>query len=663
VGDSPSGIAVDATALWVCSESEGTVSEFDPISLQPGQSVLVGGGPRGIALTPDDVWVASQLSQSVTRINRTSGAVRTISTGDGPHAVQVAGTGVWVSNEYDGTITRIDTMSNEARAWYVGASPRGLAGADGPIWVASGAFAAVEHKGGTLTVVGAETPGGEGVIDPASVDDRTTLSAERLVYDGLVTHAMSGGAAGLAPVPDLAVALPRPSNGNKTYAFTLRPGIRYSTGREVQASDFRAGVLKALTVGGNREYFASIVGGRNCIDHPASCDLSAGLVTDDAARRVTFNLAKPDPQFTHKLASFVYPVPPGTPTTESRTPVPGTGPFVIAKNVSKSRFTLERNPYFRQWSFAAQPAGYPDVIDFLKVSDGMAAARAVLAGEADVAALRPSTAALREDLALRYPAQYKSQVWSDTDFEYLNTRMAPFDDIRVRRALNYAVDRSRLVAIKGASGSYNATCQVLPPNYPSYRWYCPYTTGTRDGRYHGPDLAKAKELVRLSGTRGMAVTVQGVTGGTDHELNVYFATVLRQLGYTVSLHEVPPTAFGDLLQSLQRVQITSAPGWVADYPASSNFYDAVFSCATSTGGAGWYCNPRVESVAAEAREAEMSDPRRARRLWTEVDRLITDDAPVVALGNSAPTTLISARVGNYQSSATVGPVLSQMWVR
>jgi len=664
VGDSPSGIAVDGTALWVCSESEGTVSEFDPISLQPGTSVQVGGGPRGIALTPDDVWVASQLSQSVTRINRTTGVVRTISAGDGPHSVQVAGSAVWVSNEYDGTITRIDAMSNEARTWSVGTSPRGLAWAGGPIWVASGAFAAAEHKGGTLTVAEEKTPGGEGVIDPAAVDDPATLSAERLVYDGLVAHAMSGGAAGLAPVPDLAVALPRPSNGNKTYAFYLRPGIRYSTGREVQASDFRVGVLKALTVGGNREYFASIVGGRNCIDHPASCDLSAGLVTDDAARRVTFNLAKPDPLFTHKLASFVYPVPPGTPTTASRTPVPGTGPYVIAANVSKSRVTLERNPHFRQWSFAAQPAGYPDVIDFLKVTDGMAAAQAVLAGEADVAALRPGTAALREDLARRYPAQYKeSQVWSNTDFEYLNTRMAPFDDVRVRRALNYAVDRNRLVAIKGASGSYTATCQVLPPNYPSYRWYCPYTTGTRDGRYHGPDLAKAKELVSLSGTHGMAVTVQGVAGGADHELNVYFATVLRQLSYTVSLHEVPPTAFGDLLQSRQRVQITSAPGWDADYPASSNFYDAVFSCATATGGAGWYCNPRVERVAAEAREAEMSDAIGAGRLWTEVDRLITDDAPVVALGNAAPTTLISARVGNYQFCATVGPMLSQMWVR
>jgi ABC-type transport system substrate-binding protein len=490
-----------------------------------------------------------------------------------------------------------------------------------------------------------------------------TMSAERFAYDGLVAQGMSGGAASQSLVPDLALALPRPSNGNKTYTFALRTGIRYSTGREVHATDFRTGLLKALTVGGNREYFASIVGGRRCIDHPTSCDLSAGLITDDAARRVTFNLVAPDPEFLHKLAYFVYPVPPGTQTAVSGAPVPGTGPYMISAYGPRKEFTLRRNPHFRQWSFAAQPAGYSDVIDFRRLSDGKAAAGQVLAGRADVARLSTSTAAMRTDLARRYPAQFKTQPLAQTDFEYLNTRMAPFNDVDVRRALNYAVDRNLLVAIKDASANFSATCQVLPPDFPSYRWYCPYTTGINDGRYHGPDLVKAKELVRLSGTSGMAVTVQGVAGGADHELNVYFATVLSQLGYKVNLREVPPTVHYDLFQSRQHVQINSGPGWIADYSAGSNFYDAVFSCTTAVGGAGWYCNPQAELTAAEAHKAEVSDPGKADRLWADVDRMITDDAPVVALGNATSTTLISARVGNYQSSPTLGPLLSQMWVR
>jgi len=659
VGGSPSGIAVDAAAVWVCSDADGTVSEFDPVTLQAGKSILVGGGPRGIALTRDGVWVASQLSQSVTRIHRATGAALTIAVGDGPHSVQVAGEDVWVSGEYDGTITRIDPSSNEARRWPVGASPRGLAEADGKIWVASGAFADAGHMRGTLRVAGDTIPGAQGVIDPAAVHDTVTMPAERFVYDGLVAHAMSDGVASQTLVPDLALALPRPSNGDKTYAFTLRPGIRYSTGREVHAADFRTGVLKALTVGGNREYFASIVGGRQCIDHPASCDLSAGLITDDATRRVTFNLVAPDSQFLHKLAYFVHPVPSGTPTTVSRSPVPGTGPYMIAAYVPGKKFTLARNPHFRQWSFAAQPDGYPDVIDFRRLTDGKAAAE-VIAGRADVAGFS-STAAVRANLARRYPAQFKEQLLAETSFEYLNTAMAPFDDIRVREALNYAVDRNRLVAIMGATARYRVTCQILPPNFPSYRWYCPYTTGARDGRYHGPDLAKAKELVRLSRTRGMAVTIRGTA--EDHELNSYVATVLRQLGYTVKLREVSPTLDSGLLRALRRVQITSAPGWIADYPAGSTFYDAVFSCKTAVVGAGWYCNPQVERAAAEANRTRVSDPAKASSLWTEVDRLITDGAPVVALGNATSTTLISRRVGNYQSSSLVGPLLSKMWVR
>jgi len=663
VGADPDGIALDATALWVSNATDGTVLEIDPVTLQRGESVQVGGGPRGIALTPGDVWVASQLSQSVTRINRTTGAVRRISVGEGPNSVQVAGDAVWVSDEYDGTIARIDPSSNEVRRVFIGASPRGLAVAGGSIWAASGAFADAEHRGGTLVVAGATIPGGQGVIDPGAVYDPTTMSAERFVYDGLVAHGMSGGAASQSLAPDLALALPRPTNGNKTYTFALRPGIRYSTGREVHAADFRGGVLKALTVGGNREYFASIVGGRRCIDHPAFCDLSGGLITDDAARRVTFNLVAPDPQFLQKLANFVYPVPPGTQTDVSRAPVPGTGPYMIAAYVPKKEFELRRNPHFRQWSFAAQPEGYSNVIDFQQLPDGNAAAGQVLAGRADVAVLSPSTAALRADLARRYPAQFKTQPLAQTDFEYLNTRMAPFNNVNVRRALNYAVDRNLLVAIKGASADFSATCQVLPPDFSSHRWYCPYTTGLSDGRYHGPDLLKANELVRLSGTAGMSVTVQGVAGGVGHELSVYFAAVLRQLGYKVTLREVAPTVDYDLLQSRQHVQITSGPGWIADYPAGSNFYDAVFSCATALGGAGWYCNLHVGLMAAEAHKAEMSDPGQAGRLWADVDRLITDDAPVVALGNATSTTLVSARVGNYQSSSTVGPLLSQMWVR
>ncbi len=668
VSDSPSGLALDATTIWVCSDTEGTVTEFDlkathpgkPVMLQSGRSIAVPGGPRGIALTREDVWVASKLSQSVTRVNRSTGATQTFTVGDGPHSLQVAGDGaVWVSDEYDGTIARIDPSSNEVSKWSVGASPRGLAEAGGVIWVASGPFADAGHQGGTLRVVGDTIPGGSGVIDPAAVYDRTTQPAERFVYDGLVALGMSDGAPSQTLVPDLAVGLPSPSNAGRTYAFTLRHGLRYSTGREVHASDFRTGLLKALTLRGNPEQFAGVVGGRSCIDRPSSCDLSAGLVTDDATRRVTFNLVAPDALFLDKLANLVYPVPPGTPTVLSKVPVPGTGPYMISGYAPGTRFTLARNPYFHQWSFAAQPGGYPDVIDFRKLPAAQAPAE-VLAGRADVADFS-STASVREDLARRYPAQFKEQLLAQTGFEYLNTRIPPFDDLRVRRALNFAVDRTRLVDVMGATARNSLTCQVLPPNLPGYRWYCPFTQGSPTSGYHGPDLVKARELVRLSGTRGMAVTIRGESG--SHQLDLYLASVLRQLGYSVRVREAPQPAFNDLLKTDKEAQLAAGPGWIAHYPAASSFFDQLSSCTSAAGGPGWYCNKRVERTVVAARAAELSDPAEAGRLWTAVDQQLTDDAPFVALGNLTGSYLVSTRAGNYQSNPWVGPLLSQIWVR
>ena len=158
----------------------------------------------------------------------------------------------------------------------------------------------------------------------------------------------------------------------------------------------------------------------------------------------------------------------------------------------------------------------------------------------------------------------------------------------------------------------------------------------------------------------MAVTVRGLASGAGHALNLYFATVLRDLGYRVSLQELPDDF--DFLGPFGQAQITSAPGWSADFPDASQFYDNEFSCRSGVGGTG-YCNPKIERVAAEAHAAGLTDPGGAARLWTEVDRMVTDDAPVVSLGNNTGVWFVSERVGDYQSNALVGPLLSQIWVK
>ena len=243
VGGLPDGIAVGPDAVWVANSEDGTVIRIDPVTGQPSGPMQVGSGPAGIAVTSAAVWVANSLDLTVSRLDpATGGLTFTIPVGDGPSTIAAASDGVWVGDQFDATLYRIDPRTNRVnREVSMGSSPQGIAVARSGVWVAARPFAAVSHRGGTLTEVSTFPP----MPDP--VHDYGGITA--VAYDGLVAFRKAGGALGLTLVPDLAVRLPRPANGGTTYAFTLRPGIRYSNGALVRASDFRRGIQRELSFG------------------------------------------------------------------------------------------------------------------------------------------------------------------------------------------------------------------------------------------------------------------------------------------------------------------------------------------------------------------------------------------------------------------------------
>ena len=267
--------------------------------------------------------------------------------------------------------------------------------------------------------------------------------------------------------------------------------------------------------------------------------------------------------------------------------------------------------------------------------------------------------ALLDELKVRYPNQVHSQPQSATLFEVLNAAVPPFNNLKARQAVSYAVDRDKLVELYGGPSVAVATCQMLPPKFPSYKWNCPYTTGPPDGRYHGPDLKRALELVRASGTKGMHVTIHGALGGVGPTIDAYFRQVLEQLGYQVTLHQLPDIS-DDFLWTPQNHMQALSGEWLADFPLASNFYNALVRCANNLGE---YCNRALDQRAARATALQATDPGAALRAWTEIDRTITDQVPIVPTVNLIETTFVSARVGNYQSNPTVGPLLSQLWVK
>jgi peptide/nickel transport system substrate-binding protein len=214
-------------------------------------------------------------------------------------------------------------------------------------------------------------------------------------------------------VPDLALALPAPTDGGKTYTFQVRPGIHYSNGKLVQPDDFKRALERVFEIKGAplASDYGRIVGVDRC-RAGKPCNLDSGIVTDRVARTVTFRLTSPDPDFLGKLAGApAYAVPAGTPVGNvGAHPVPATGPYRIAAFGKRAKtIRLVRNHRFRRWSADAQPQGYPDSISVSwRLSRHQSARlRAVERGAADVAVGGNFPAVPKEAidrLAVRYPA-------------------------------------------------------------------------------------------------------------------------------------------------------------------------------------------------------------------------------------------------------------------
>jgi YVTN family beta-propeller protein len=667
VGGRPDGIAVGPDAVWVANSEDGTVSRIDPATGDVSGPISVGSGPSGIAVAPAAVWVANSLDRTVSRIDPATGRVTdVIGVGDGPSAIVAARNGVWVSDQFDATLDHIDPRTDHAdRAVSVGSSPRGIAVAGSGIWVAARAFAAASHRGGTLTVV-YDLP----YADPVQAYDPISPSAMTTVYDGLVALRRAGGVPGLTLVPDLALTLPRPTDGGTTYTFTLRRGIRYSNGTPVRASDFRRGIQRELGLGYATDYYEGILGARACSLHPRRCDLSPGIAVNDAAGTVTFHLSQADPDFLYKLSlPLAVPAVPGVSPHHviSGPPfLPGTGPYMISQYRPNASLTLVRNPYFRQWSYAAQPAGYPSVIRYKRVMDPAKRESAVIAGRADLTEIDLNG----QSLATRYPARMHSALMFWNTYLSLNTRQPPFTNIKARQAVNYAIDRARMLRLFHlAPGQGATTCQILPAGFPAHESYCPYTTGAKDGSWHGPEMQKARRLAKDSGTTGTPVTLWTVKGFADRAVGLYLVRLLKDLGYRAKLHTVSIVRFFNTINdSRNKVQV-SLQAFGADFPAASTFYSEMLSCRsfyrdpTQTANSSGFCDHHVDMLASKAQARQPTDPAAARRLWARVDHIITDEAPWVPVFNEALTFFVSARLGNFQVSAEDGPLVDQMWVR
>lgn len=440
------------------------------------------------------------------------------------------------------------------------------------------------------------------------------------VYLPLLGYKHVNGPDGATIVPYLAESLPTVSSDGKTYTLTLRKGVKYSDGTLVKASDFKATIERDYKVDSpGVGFFGNIVG---AADYGKTKTGSiSGITTDDSTGVITIKLTQPQGDFMNILATeFAAPVPASTPAKDqSTTPAPSTGPYMIQSYTPNKQIVEVRNPNFDASLYGGNvPVGNPDKVVWDIIGDDNVALQRVISGQDDWLGYHPIPPDRLSSVQQKYPNQIKLFTPANTYYFFMNTRVAPFNNLKVRQAVNYAIDRQALVRVYG--GLAQPTEQVLPPTYPQYKKIDPYPY----------NLAKAKQLIAQSGDKGMAVTVWNHDRGLDPRATAYLTDVLNSIGLKATQKIVNAAVYWTTIgNQATKAQIGFAD-WFQDYPHPLDWFDVLLNgqriTQTHNNNYANFDDASINSQIDSLKKEPVLD-NKANARWASVDKETMAQAP------------------------------------
>jgi ABC-type transport system substrate-binding protein len=473
--------------------------------------------------------------------------------------------------------------------------------------------APIPKRGGTLRLA---LPNDISSLDPALTFDGIALPFLLLVYQGLVEYGD-----GIELRPGLAKDWTL-STDQRTYTFHLRPGVRFSNGREVVASDFVYTLERNLDpklAGLTESFFEGIAGAR---------DFRAGKTPHIRGLRaprsdtLEIELEQPDLSFLYILTlpgALVVPRESVEKFGSSFASHPvGTGPYVLAQWRRGVQMRFERNPLSSQ--SARQNL---DAIEVMEGGDNAQWLMMFERGELDIADIYDTTGMPLPDFnRIQRSPQWQGCLDSiptaSTSYLALNTEMAPFNQLKVRQAMNYAIDKKRIARLM--HNTVIPAQGMLPPSMPGFK---PDLIG------YSYDPVKARRLLAESGyPDGFSCKLWCLSSVIPPAIQYDLA----QVGIKAELNIITPPALSDSNGRRKTVQCFFW-GWSQDYPDPSDFLDTLFNGnrITEEGcqNTSFYNNPKVNLLLAQA--AICTDPERRLRSYQEVEQTVLSDAPVVPI--------------------------------
>jgi peptide/nickel transport system substrate-binding protein len=489
--------------------------------------------------------------------------------------------------------------------------------------------------GGTITIA-AGTP-------PLSADqglDFTTQGTElySVVNTPLLTFRRGvEGSAGSQLLPALAKSLPTISNGGKTLTFYLRPGLKYSNGQPIKASDELYALERDLKIPWQAASFISAyIQGAAAYANGKAKTIS-GVITDDATGMIKVNLVAPFAPMEDIFAlAGTAPVPKSTPMKNlASTGTIGDGPYKWGPISPGHTYTLVKNPSFN--GVPTVPAGHADKVVF-EVNDNVTAdAEQVLNNQADVfdpgdtlpASVLPAVQSRASD-------RYQAIPTNSTFYFFFAVNKKPFNNLYARQAVLAALDLRALSRLD--SGFLQEDCHLIPPGIVGHSSpsSCPFHNP--DGP---PNLALAKQLMKKSGMIGQPVTVWGEERSPRRQYVDYLTSVLNSLGFKASEKIINSGVYFTTIGAPTTHPQIGFADWIQDFPNPWDFMQLFAGNAGSSLNYGYVNDPHYNAT---LNKLDQVPPEQVASQWAALDDYAVSKAYYAAYGHEEFPKFYSSRL-------------------
>jgi len=504
----------------------------------------------------------------------------------------------------------------------------------------SGGEETVPQQGGTLVMSYFTEPSS---LDPAIAYNVIDWNVEHAIFQGFFRYAAKPGEAGTRLEPCLATEVPSVENGGispdgKVITIHLRRGVKFQppVNREVTAADFKYSferMLRAPLAPGT-SFYMGVKGARAYYEGKAD-EVSGFEVVDPYTVRIT--LTSPDLSFLQALTMEFCDVIPKEWVAKwgkkvNRHPL-GTGPFMFDHWTPGQEVVLVRNPNY--WE---EGKPYVDRLVYQLSYNPSTAFLKLQNGEVDVLGDGVPIA----DLArVKADPNWKDQVYSQNliaiSYVFMNVGMKPFDNLKVRQAVSWAIDRDKIVKLLG--GEATPLWQVYPPGMP----------GHQEGKvYYGYDPQKARRLLAEAGyPHGFKTVYYTDNVDPNPRLAQSIQADLRAVGIDAEIKTVNNNTFYQLQSTPGKCPMGSF-GWWMDFPDPVDWIIPLFSKSSAVPGgmnSSFWWHPKLEKMLAEAQS--LTDPEARLAKFVEMQDFIMSQAPYATVYAPKQTTMCSKDTGGF----------------